>query len=36
MEYFRKAEKEAGGHEPHLLSEAFSFHEKFKKTGSMK
>jgi succinyl-CoA:acetate CoA-transferase len=36
MEYFRKAEKEAGGHEPHLLTEAFSFHERFKKTGSMK
>jgi succinyl-CoA:acetate CoA-transferase len=36
MEYFRKAEKEAGGHEPHLLAEAFSFHERFKKTGSMK
>jgi acyl-CoA hydrolase len=36
LEYYRKAEKEAGGHEPHLLGEAFSFHERFKKTGSMK
>ena len=35
-EYYRKAEKEAGGHEPHILSEAFSFHERLKKTGSMK
>lgn len=35
-EYYQKAEAEAGGHEPHLLGEAFSFHEKFKKTGSMK
>lgn len=36
MEYYQRAEKEAGGHEPHLLGEAFSFHERFKKTGSMK
>jgi succinyl-CoA:acetate CoA-transferase len=36
MDYFRRAEKEVGGHEPHLLGEAFSFHERFKKTGSMK
>ena len=35
-DYYQKAEKEAGGHEPHLLSEAFAFHERFKKTGSMK
>ncbi len=35
-EYFQKAEEEAGGHEPHLLGEAFLFHERFKKTGSMK
>jgi succinyl-CoA:acetate CoA-transferase len=36
MEYYRKAEKEGGGHEPQLLWEAFSFHDRFKKTGSMK
>jgi len=36
MDYYRRAEKEAGGHEPQLLAEAFSFHERYKKGGSMK
>jgi len=36
MDYYRKAEKGAGGHEPHLLEEAFSFHERFGKGGSMR
>lgn len=36
MEYYQRAEKEGGGHEPHLLGEAFSFHERFKKTRSMR
>ncbi len=35
-EYFEMAKKEGGGHEPHLLEEAFSFHERFMKNGSMK
>jgi acyl-CoA hydrolase len=34
-EYLSKAIKEAGGHEPHLLNEAFSFHMRFRKTGTM-
>ena len=34
--YFDKACKKVGGHIPHLLPEAFSFHERFIRTGSMK
>lgn len=34
-EYLSKAIKETGGHEPHLLNEAFSFHRRFKETGTM-
>jgi succinyl-CoA:acetate CoA-transferase len=34
-EYLSKAIKQTGGHEPHLLEEAFSFHTRFKKTGTM-
>ena len=34
-EYLSKAMKETGGHEPHLLNEAFSFHMRFRKTGTM-
>jgi succinyl-CoA:acetate CoA-transferase len=36
QDYFQRAAKEGGGHEPHLLEEAFSFHQRFLKTGSMK
>lgn len=34
-EYFERAKKEGGGHEPHLLEQAFSFHERFLNNGSM-
>lgn len=33
--YLSKAIRETGAHEPHLLSEAFSFHIRFKETGTM-
>ena len=36
QDYFERAVKEGGGHEPHLLEEALSFHQRFLKTGSMK
>jgi succinyl-CoA:acetate CoA-transferase len=36
QDYFERAMKEGGGHEPHLLDEALSFHGRFLKTGSMK
>jgi succinyl-CoA:acetate CoA-transferase len=35
-EYFEKACTSAGGHIPHLLEKAFSFHLKFQETKSMK
>ena len=34
--YFDEACRKVGGHVPHILSKAFSFHEKFIETGSMK
>ncbi len=34
-EYLSKAVGNTGGHEPHLLSEAFSFHTRFAETGKM-
>lgn len=34
-DYFERAKKEVGGQTPHILSEAFSLHEKLRKTGSM-
>ncbi len=34
-EYLSKAVGNTGGHEPHLLSEAFSFHTRFVETGKM-
>ncbi len=34
-EYMGKAKEETGGHEPHLVGEAFSFHMRFKETGTM-
>ena len=34
--YFERACAEAQGHTPHILSEALSWHDRFRKTGSMK
>ncbi|GAA4777659.1 acetyl-CoA hydrolase/transferase family protein [Olivibacter ginsenosidimutans] len=34
--YFERAKQERGGHTPHLLEEAFSWHTRFRETGSMK
>ena len=36
QDYFERAQQHGGGHEPHLLKEAFSFHQRFLETGSMK
>ena len=36
MDYYQRAVREVGGHEPHLLSEAFSFHQRFMQTGDMR
>ena len=33
---FARACEEAGGHTPHLLDEALSWHSRYKKTGTMK
>jgi succinyl-CoA:acetate CoA-transferase len=35
-EYFQRAVRETGGHEPHLLEETFFMHRRFKKTGDMR
>jgi len=35
-DYFNRAVKNVGGHKPHLLEEAFSFHSRLAKYGSMK
>ncbi|EFK10961.1 succinate CoA transferase [delta proteobacterium NaphS2] len=35
-DYYQRALKQRGGHEPQLLGEAFSFHERFMKTGDMR
>jgi acyl-CoA hydrolase len=35
-EYLEKAKRTVGGHEPHILEEAFSFHLRLQQTGSMK
>ena len=35
-DYFERASLEVQGHEPHILGEALSWHDKFLKTGSMK
>lgn len=35
-EYLEKACRDAGGHEPHILEEAFSFHQRLKKHKTMK
>lgn len=34
--YFKKCIKNAGGHQPQLLNEAFSWHQRLKETGTMK
>ena len=35
-DYYQRALRERGGHEPHLLREAFSFHTRFLETGDMR
>jgi acetyl-CoA hydrolase/succinyl-CoA:acetate CoA-transferase len=35
-DYFQRAIHSHGGHEPHLLDEAFDFHNRYLATGSMK
>ncbi len=35
-EYYQRALREQGGHEPHLLEECFSFHRRFMETGEMR
>ena len=34
-DYYQRAVKEKGGHEPHLLKEVFKFHQRFIETGDM-
>jgi succinate CoA transferase len=34
-DYYSRAVREQGGHEPHCLREAFAFHERFMETGDM-
>jgi succinyl-CoA:acetate CoA-transferase len=35
-DYFERAKKSGGGHEPHLIEESFAFHQRLSKTGSMR
>ena len=35
-DYYQRAVKETGGHEPHILNEVFNFHDRFMKTGDMR
>jgi succinyl-CoA:acetate CoA-transferase len=35
-DYYQRSIRSSGGHEPHLLNEAFSFHERFMATGDMR
>jgi acetyl-CoA hydrolase/succinyl-CoA:acetate CoA-transferase len=35
-DYFQRAVRETGGHEPHLLGETFFMHRRFKETGDMR
>jgi acetyl-CoA hydrolase/succinyl-CoA:acetate CoA-transferase len=35
-EYYQRAVRETGGHEPHLLGETFFMHQRFKETGDMR
>ena len=37
LDYFKRADEATGhAHTPHLLNEAFSFHQRYLETGSMK
>jgi acetyl-CoA hydrolase/succinyl-CoA:acetate CoA-transferase len=36
QDYYDRAVRERGGHEPHILGEAFAFHERFMETGDMR
>lgn len=36
LDYFNRAVETIGGHEPHIVGEALSWHDRFLKTGSMK
>lgn len=36
LDYLQRSIRQVGGHEPHILEEAFSFHLRFNDTGSMK
>ncbi|WP_418965796.1 succinate CoA transferase [Cetobacterium sp.] len=36
LDYLERATSKTGGHEPHIIHEALSWHDKFIKTGSMK
>lgn len=35
LDYVERAEKEVGGHTPHIIEEALSWHSNFKKSGTM-
>lgn len=35
-DYYQRAVRERGGHEPHILREAFALHERFMETGDMR
>jgi succinyl-CoA:acetate CoA-transferase len=35
-DYYQRAIRTSGGHEPHILGEAFGFHERFMATGDMR
>jgi len=35
-DYYQRAIRTSGGHEPHILSDAFSFHERYMATGDMR
>jgi succinyl-CoA:acetate CoA-transferase len=35
LDYVQRAEKEVGGHTPHIIEKALSWQSNFKKSGSM-
>jgi acetyl-CoA hydrolase/succinyl-CoA:acetate CoA-transferase len=35
-DYYQRAVRSQGGHEPHILDEAFGFHQRYMATGSMR
>lgn len=35
-DYYQRAKRKTGGHEPHLLDEAFGFHQRYLETGDMR